>query len=56
MGCCCWRWQGSRTWDEGEQPELALEIFEGMKQRGLAPYAVVYSALIGACEKGDQLK
>merc|ERR1712050_239391 len=38
------------------QPEQALEVFQAMQQRGVAPNAITYNALVSACEKGNQPK
>ena len=40
--------------EKGKQPERALQLFEAMKQQGVVPDEITYSALISACKKGKQ--
>lgn len=41
---------------QGLNPTKALEIFDEMKREGVRPTVVTFSALISACEKGQQWK
>ena len=44
------------TISQGLNPSKALEIFDEMKREGVRPTVVTFSALISACEKGQQWK
>ena len=41
---------------KGEQPKLAMEVFEALQLQGVLPDIVTYNASISACEKGKELE